>query len=88
MNEATTKKAIQAKAKSILRKYRKLEDENYHSENLLLLAETCGTEEEVKHCKKRVETMTWEYQGRRYELPGGMAMKINAYYYDLVNLAK
>ena len=88
MNKTTTKQAIKAKAKSILRKYKKQESENYHSENLLLLAETCGTEEEIEHCQKRVDTMDWDHNGPRYEIPCYIGKKVNSYYYELVKLTK
>jgi len=64
---------------TIRRKYRWNEDRNFHSENLQLLADNFGTEEEQKETARRVASMSPDF--RPYELPIYISENVNSYWY-------
>ena len=83
-------------AKAILNRYHANEDRNYHTENLLLLAESLGTSEEIAYAKKRVEAINYDPPARSLEEYKAMVKakgfpernlmlerKINDHYYTL-----
>lgn len=59
--------------------YRENEAHNFHTENLLLLAENFGTDEQVQEVTKRIRTLDAEKRG--YIIPRHIAGEINALYY-------
>ena len=65
---------------SILRQYKYNESINAHSENLLLLANHFGTEEEQREALRQAESKR-DVDARDYQMPRYLAESINAYYY-------
>tara|TARA_R110000868_G_scaffold281159_13_gene541553 strand:- start:323 stop:562 length:240 start_codon:yes stop_codon:yes gene_type:complete len=63
---------------AIRRKYLRNEDRNFHSENLQLLADNFGTEEEQKETARRVASLSPDF--RPYELPIYISENVGAYW--------
>lgn len=63
---------------AIRRKYLRNEDRNFHSENLQLLADNFGTEEEQRETARRVTSLSPDF--RPYELPHHISESVNAYW--------
>ena len=62
-------------------RYRENEAHNFHTENLLLLAENFGTDEQVQEVKRKLSTDGIDYVGKRHLIPRHIAGEISALYY-------
>lgn len=84
-NSETTKEAIKDKAKSLLRMHNRNEAQNFHSENLLMLAMAFGNKNAIRHCEKRIESI--DSDSPNYEIPPQIEKEVSAYYQFLVKMA-
>lgn len=71
---------------NILRKFNRNEGNNFHSENLLLLATHFGTKHEVEEAHKRVKNIHSDLPN--YEIPRHIEDKIDSYYQVLIAKVK
>ncbi len=69
--------------KNLLRKYKRNEGLNYHSENLLLLAKAFGTEEEIAEAERQAKSRA-SCDAPHYDAPEWVRASINGYYKLLV----
>ena len=80
-----TKTMTQKQAQTLLKKYKENEAHNYHSNNLLLLANAFGTEHEQRVCNRNITAISC---GKTSSLLVSEQVTVNTYYYKLVALAK
>jgi hypothetical protein len=64
---------------ALKRKYKWNESHNFHSENLLLLANAFGTDEEKREAERQAASKR-DIDARNYEMPTYISRSINAYY--------
>jgi len=67
--------------KNWLRKYRRNEGENFHSDNLVLLARICGTDEEIAMAERQAKSC--HPDNVPWQMPAHVRSRINSYYAEL-----
>ena len=85
MTKHTHLEHTQKQLLTIRRKYLRNEDRNFHSENLQLLADNFGTEEEQRETARRAASLSLDYF-QHYKLPTYISENVNAYWHK--HLAK